>query len=234
LSSNASTGSRKRPAGPEILTDLPRKTPIQHGFRHWFADKVLRATGWTPEGDPPDTARYVIIAAPHTAWMDGFWMNAFAWYWGVDIKWFIKDSAAVGPFRWFLLSIGAIPVDRSTPNGMVGHIVSQLRDQAELVVSVPAEGTRAKKDFWRSGFYHIARQADVPVCMSYLDYGNKKGGFGPTIKLSGNVRADMETIRAFYRDMQGKYPEKFTTPRLREEDQPEAAAAETALEAQAG
>lgn len=82
---------------------------------------------------------------------------------------------------------------------------------------VPAEGTRAHVDYWKSGFYHIARTADVPIVMSYLDFEKKLGGFGPAFYPTGDVRKDMDTVRAFYAGKKGKYPERFGAIRLREE-----------------
>jgi 1-acyl-sn-glycerol-3-phosphate acyltransferase len=83
---------------------------------------------------------------------------------------------------------------------------------------VPAEGTRSHVEYWKSGFYHIARGAKVPVLLSYLDVGRKVGGIGPAIELSGDFRADMDKIREFYAGMQGFRPENAGVIRLREED----------------
>jgi 1-acyl-sn-glycerol-3-phosphate acyltransferase len=83
---------------------------------------------------------------------------------------------------------------------------------------VPAEGTRSHVEYWKSGFYHIARGAKVPVLLSYLDVGKKVGGIGPAIDLSGDFRADMDKIREFYAGMQGFRPENAGVIRLREED----------------
>ena len=83
---------------------------------------------------------------------------------------------------------------------------------------VPAEGTRSHVDYWKSGFYHIARQADVPVVLSYLDFGSKIGGIGPAVKMTGDISADMDRIRAFYAGKEGLRPENVGVIRLREED----------------
>jgi 1-acyl-sn-glycerol-3-phosphate acyltransferase len=70
---------------------------------------------------------------------------------------------------------------------------------------------------WKSGFYHIARAAEVPIVPSYLDYARKRGGFGPAIVPTGNVREDMDKIRAFYADKKGRHPQLFGEVRLKEE-----------------
>jgi 1-acyl-sn-glycerol-3-phosphate acyltransferase len=86
-----------------------------------------------------------------------------------------------------------------------------------LTLIVPAEGTRSWVPYWKSGFYHIASTAGVPIVMGYLDYARKRGGFGPALMPSGDVRRDMDEIRAFYADKIGKYPASTGEVRLREE-----------------
>jgi 1-acyl-sn-glycerol-3-phosphate acyltransferase len=200
--------------------EIGRRAPPRSGFRHRLADAVLKISGWTPEGDPPDVDQYVVVAAPHTSWWDGFWMIAFAWYWGLDVHWLVKSDVAPPPIRRLLRAIGAVPVDRSAPRGLVGELAREFREQARLIVSIPPEGTRARGEYWKSGFYQVALQAGVPICLSYLDYGRNRGGFGLCLRPSGDVKADMDRIREFYREVQARYPDQFTPPRLREEDAP--------------
>jgi 1-acyl-sn-glycerol-3-phosphate acyltransferase len=97
-------------------------------------------------------------------------------------------------------------------------MVEHFDNSESLALMVPAEGTRGHVDYWKSGFYHIARSANVPVVLSYLDVSKKVSGVGPTIELTGNVRADMDKIREFYSGMQGFRPENMGVIRLREED----------------
>jgi 1-acyl-sn-glycerol-3-phosphate acyltransferase len=102
-------------------------------------------------------------------------------------------------------------------------MVEEFARHEAFVLLVPAEGTRSLGERWRSGFYHIARGAGVPIALGYLDYPSKRAGVGPLIWPTGNVKADMDLIRDFYSDKRGKYPEDFTPPRLREEDDPRGA-----------
>ncbi len=97
-------------------------------------------------------------------------------------------------------------------------MVEHFENNESLVLMVPAEGTRSHVEYWKSGFYHIARAADVPVVLSYLDFGKKVGGLGPALKLTGDVAVDMDRIRAFYAGMKGLRPENVGVIRLREED----------------
>jgi hypothetical protein len=88
-----------------------------------------------------------------------------------------------------------------------------------LCLAVPAKGTRARADFWKSGFYHIARGAGVPMGLARLDYKRKRSGIGVYILPTDDVGADMDKIRAFYANVTAKFPELEAIPRLREEEQ---------------
>ncbi len=202
----------------DSAAEVPRHETPPSGLGHWFAAAMLRTGGWTMGGAPPRLDKYVLIAAPHTNWWDGFWMLCFASWWGVHLNWLAKQSVMRWPVAWLLRRLGVVPVDRSAPQGLVGQIVSQFEQREAMVLSVPPEGTRARREYWKSGFYHMARQANVPVCLSYLDFGRRTAGFGPCFELTGDVGKDMDRIREFYADVQGKVPENFTPPRLREED----------------
>lgn len=194
-----------------------RRTVRGRGFRAWFARTVLRLGGWTIGGPPPVLDKYVIIAAPHTAWWDGVWMLAFAWSWGIDLAWMGKASLTKGPLGWLPRKFGVIPVERSTPQGLVTQVVETFGKRSSLLLAIPPEGTRGKRDYWKSGFYQIARMAELPICMSYLDYEKHEAGFGPCFEVSEDIVADMDRVRDFYKVEWAKYPKLFTLPRLREE-----------------
>ena len=180
----------------------------------------LFATGWRFEGPLPDAKKYVCIAAPHTSNWDGALLLALARSIGLPMVWMIKREWLEGPKGLLLRRLGAIGIDRSTSRNVVEQMIEQLRGTDELVLVIPPEGTRKRADHWKSGFYHIARGADVPVVPGYLDYGRKRAGFGPAMRLTGDVGADMDVIRAFYEKVgaQGRVPDHFGPIRLREEE----------------
>jgi 1-acyl-sn-glycerol-3-phosphate acyltransferase len=178
---------------------------------------VLRLGGWKIGGPPPALDKYVIIAAPHTTWFDGFWMLAFAWSWGIELAWMGKASLTKGPLGWIPRKFGVIPVERSSPQGLVAQVVEQFAVRDSMLLAIPPEGTRARREWWKSGFYQIARMADVPICMSYLDYSKHEAGFGPCFEVGEDIVADMDRVRAFYKAEWAKHPELFTPPRLQEE-----------------
>jgi 1-acyl-sn-glycerol-3-phosphate acyltransferase len=115
---------------------------------------------------------------------------------------------------------GGIPVDRSQANGMVRALADAFGARERLVVAMSTEGTRAKRDIWKSGFYHVARTANVPVVLGSLDYAKREAVLGPALDPSGDVRGFMDQIRAFYADKTGRHPEKFGRIYLKEEVEP--------------
>ncbi len=205
---------------PELpQTDVPRVEAPASDWAHHLSGMFLRMRGWTMGGAAPKLDKYVLIAAPHTEWWDGFWMLCFSSWWGVRMNWLAKKSVMRWPVAGLLRRTGIVPVDRSAPQGLVGQIVEQFEQRERMVLAIPPEGTRGLRDYWKSGFYHMARQANVPICLSYLDFKTRVAGFGPCFDLTGNVRADMDRVREFYAGIEGKIPENFTPPRLREEDE---------------
>ena len=162
----------------------------------------------------------VVIAAPHTSNWDFPAMLASARMNDLDVKWLGKKEMFTGPFGPIFRRLGGVAVDRSSGGDLVGQMVDLLRENPDLMVVVPAEATRGKVDYWKSGFYRIAREASVPIQLSYVDRATRSSGFGPSMLPTGNVSADMDLIREFYADKKGIKAGRFSTPRLREEDDP--------------
>ena len=175
---------------------------------------ILRITRWRADGTPPTEPKWVMIAAPHTSNWDLFYMLAFAWYYDRGLSWLAKRSLFVGPVGWLLRRLGGIPVERGRPTGLVDSLRLEFERADRLVVGIPPEGTRGRSDHWKSGFYRVAVAAEVPIVCGYLDYRTRTGGFGPMLRPSDSVDADMAVIREFYRTKQGKYPDDVSEIRL--------------------
>lgn len=184
-----------------------------------FARVLLRLLGWRLDGARPQFDRYVLIAAPHTSNWDFPLMLLFATAFDIKITWMGKHSLFRPPMGSFMRAVGGIPIIRHEKSNLVESMVDAFSERANMVLVVPTEGTRARVEYWKSGFYHIARQASVPIVPSFLDFGRKLGGFGPALELSGDIVKDMHYFRDFYAGMKGKFPEKFGPIRLREEDE---------------
>ena len=182
-----------------------------------LAHRFLNLRGWEGEGQKPREERYVLIAAPHTSNWDFPYMLAFAALYDIDVAWFGKHTLFRGPMGPIMKKLGGIPIRRHLQQNWVEHSATWLRERRRAVLAVPAEGTRSRVDHWRSGFLHIARKADVPIVLGYLDYARKRGGFGPSVSPHQTIRNVMDKIREFYADKVGKYPELFGPIRLRSE-----------------
>ncbi len=179
----------------------------------WF----LKMTGWEVEGERPLERRFVLIAAPHTSNWDLAYLLALAAVSDVKVSWMGKDALFRPPLGWLMRRLGGIPIVRHQSRNMVSQMADAFAEAESLALVVPAEGTRSYVAHWKSGFYHIARTAKVPIVMGYLDYARRRGGFGPALQPTGDVRQDMDEIRDFYTDKIGRYPEQFGEIRLKEE-----------------
>jgi 1-acyl-sn-glycerol-3-phosphate acyltransferase len=186
--------------------------------RKLIARAFLRLTGWGPEGDAPTAPRFVLIAAPHTSNWDLAYLLALAEVYGLRISWMAKHQIFRPPAGILFRALGGIPIRRHERADRVGAMAREFGARERFALVVPAEATRAWAPHWKSGFYHIARKANVPIVMGFLDYARRRGGFGPALLPSGDVTKDMDRIRAFYADKVGKFPAQFGPVRLREEE----------------
>ena len=181
------------------------------------AKRLLDLLGWEPCGERPEATKYVLIAAPHTSNWDLPISLLIASYFEVDVAWLGKKSLFDPPLGWLLKRLGGIAVDREARHDMVKYCADLLKSREHLALMIPAEGTRGHTEHWKSGFYWIAHEAGVPIVCARLDYKKKQSGFGAVIHTTGNVKADMDKIRAFYADAHALYPENFGPVRLRDE-----------------
>lgn len=193
----------------------------QYHRNSWLAQTlgrlVLKITGWKVSGELPIEPRSVIIAAPHTSNWDFVFLIAATSALGVRIHWLGKDSLFNHPLGFIMHWLGGIPVNRSKRTRLVSQIAARFQTQASLHLVIPPAGTRARTDRWRSGFYHIAQSAKVPVIFGFLDYPKKLAGISKAMPLSGRLQEDMDRIRVFYADKVGKVPAMSSTIRLEEE-----------------
>lgn len=181
---------------------------------------ILKLAGWKVSGHVPDIPKFVMIAAPHTSNWDLPYTLFVAFAMKVKIYWMGKKELFRPPFGPLLRWLGGIPIDRSKSNGVVGQSIQQLQDAEKLVLTVPPTGTRSKVMHWKTGFYHIAHGAGVPIVLGFLDYGRKMGGVGPLFYPTGDINADMKEIQAFYKDIQGRNQVQSVTLAEESDDRP--------------
>ena len=188
--------------------------PAIDPVRRLIGRLFLKFFGWGLEGGPPSIPKAVFVAAPHTSNWDLPLMLAVAWSLGLAPAWFGKHTVFRFPFGIFFRWLGGIPIDRRTQNDRVAAAVEQFAESEQLFLVISPPGTRRKTDRWKSGFYQVARLAQVHVCCSFLDFERKVGGIGPAFRVSDDVRADMDQLRAFYGPIAPKHPELKSEIRL--------------------
>lgn len=182
------------------------RTPGLRAPLRWLASAILFLLRWRVVGELPVTSRYVLVAAPHTSNWDFPLMLLAVLKTGMDLHWMGKHTLFKAPFGGLMRWLGGIPIDRTRANQTVGQMVARFRASDQLVVLIPPEGTRARVQRWKTGFYHIAHGADVPVLLGFIDARRRHLGFGPLIALTGDIEADLPRIQAFFADKQGIRP----------------------------
>ena len=182
-------------------------TPVITPLLRLLAIVLLKLIGWKAVGRPVEGARFVLIGAPHTSNWDFPLMLMVVLKLRLQVFWMGKHTLFPFPVGWFMKWLGGIPVNRSKAQNLVEQTVQQYREHPQLVVLVPPEGTRAKVKEWKTGFYHIAVNAGVPILMGYLDAATKQAGLADFFHPTGNIAQDMPAIRAFYADKVGINPE---------------------------
>lgn len=167
-----------------------------------------RSRGWTAQGTPPADGRFVLIAAPHTSNWDFVYFLGLTNALGINPRFMAKDSLFRWPLGRFMRDMGGVPIDRSARSDMVKAMVAEFAKGGPFILTIAPEGTRGKVTQWRTGFYHIARAAGVPMVVGLMDYATRTGGLGPAIMPTGDYRADMEKVFAVYRTVTPKHPER--------------------------
>lgn len=186
-------------------------TPVVNTLLRAFSIGFLKVTGWRVEGAlPAHAARSVLIAAPHTSNWDLPYTLMVAFALRLNIRWMGKQSIFRAPFGGVMRWLGGIAVNREQSTNLVAASAQAIRAaDGPLQLIVPPEGTRSKTRYWKTGFYYIAREAQVPIVMAYMDYERKISGLGPFFEPTGDVEADMAAIKAFYVPFKGKNAAQF-------------------------
>jgi 1-acyl-sn-glycerol-3-phosphate acyltransferase len=185
-----------------------------------LARAALRIFGWQVVFDGLPARQGVLAIYPHTSNWD-FVVGVFAkWAIGIPLAFWGKDTLFRLPLlgRW-LRWIGGVPVDRHSPHGAVADMVTRMtqarRDDRFLWLALSPEGTRSYRDSWRSGFYQVAQQAELPLALAFFDYAERRVGVDSFIRLSGNIERDMAHIESRLGHHRGHRPQLAAPVRLR-------------------
>lgn len=209
MTSTPSPAPGPTPAAPQAPS---RRLPV----RAAIARTLMRWTRWRKVGSAPRTG--IFIGAPHTSNWDWVLTLLVLWSDHVSPRILIKRELFWWPLGPVLRALGGIPTDRGSRGGLVERLVAMARGAEDFVLVIAVDGTRKKTDHWKSGFYRLSQATGLPITLGFVDGPTRSAGLGPTMHLSGDVRADMDVIRAFYADKHGVHPGRGSTPRLREED----------------
>lgn len=187
----------------DVVLPLPPNAPRvkPNAFARWLGRSVLRLGGWRMVGAFPDIPRLVLIGAPHSSNWDGIWGFAAKMALGLDIKILGKRELFWWPLGPVLRRLGVIAVDRSVSAGVVEQVAAMIHGREKFWFGLAPEGTRRRVERWKTGFWKMAKAADVPVLPAYFHYGRRIIGIGPPFQLDDDMAADIARIQAWYRQV---------------------------------
>ncbi|MGM0564024.1 MAG: lysophospholipid acyltransferase family protein [Pseudomonadota bacterium] len=191
------------------IPEIPANTPSRgNAFSRWFGRSVLSLMGWRIEGELPNVKKCVVIGAPHTSNWDFVVGMAAMLALGIQASWMGKHQIFFWPVKYFWRFLGGLPTYRDKSLGSVGQRVALFNHCDQLFLGITPEGTRDRVDQWKSGFYHIAVQAGVPIFPVAFDYASKTFHLCELFQPTGDAEADIAALRQHYRQFPGRHPEK--------------------------
>jgi 1-acyl-sn-glycerol-3-phosphate acyltransferase len=168
---------------------------------------ILRVCGWTPVGELPDLDKAVFIAAPHTSNWDGIWLMIYRVALDIDIHFLAKNTLFWWPLGTVLRALGAMPLDRTVSASTVRQIADAFTERNHFWFALSPEGTRKWQPHWKTGFHRIAKAANVPIVLAFIDYPSRRMGIGITLHPPRDIERDLQSFREFYEPFQGRVPE---------------------------
>ncbi|MGI6550708.1 MAG: 1-acyl-sn-glycerol-3-phosphate acyltransferase [Syntrophomonadales bacterium] len=167
-------------------------------------------TGWKLEGRlSPEIRKCIMVAAPHTSNYDFGYSRAALYLMEVNVRYLAKKELLNSPLGFIFRLTGAIGVERDRSENMVTQMVEMFDQSEDLIIMLAPEGSRKLKGKWKTGFYHAAMQAKVPIVLASLDYQKKVANVGLVFYPTGNYHQDMVQVKEFYKGVTPRYPEKF-------------------------
>ena len=193
--------------------DVPQLGPLtpqrSNAFTRAIGRLLLYAFRWRVTGELLNAPKFVMVWAPHTSMWDFFVAHASRMAVGFHSSWMVAARHARGPVGAIMRRLGGIPIHRSTSHNVVAQMVETFHANERLLLAIAPEGTRRKVGKWKTGFWHIATQAGVPVQLVSFDYEKRVTECGPVIELSQDIEADMKRIQNHFKGVKPKHPGKF-------------------------
>jgi 1-acyl-sn-glycerol-3-phosphate acyltransferase len=180
-------------------------TPVISSFLRVVALFLMKVTGWKTDGELPDVKKFVLVVAPHTSNWDLFYGIIIAFAYRLDVYYMAKHQLFKFPFGRLMRWLGGIRIDRSHAGNTVEQTIRKFNENEKLIIAIPPEGTRSKGAGWKTGFYHIAHGAGVPVMLAFIDYARKAAGIRGLLQTTGDIGVDMDFIRETYANVTGRY-----------------------------
>jgi 1-acyl-sn-glycerol-3-phosphate acyltransferase len=190
--------------------------------RQRLATAALRFLGWTAILEAAPGPKVVAVGYPHTSNHDFLPVILWAWATGSRMNWVGKKELFTGFLGGLMLRLGGIPLDRKGTANFVDAVAAMIRARDEITLVIAAEGTRARAEHWRSGFYYMALEAGVPIGLGFIDWGKRQVGIGAYLVPTGDIHADFERMKAFYSDKHGRDPSKQGPVALKPSTAPQA------------
>ncbi|GAB6011692.1 1-acyl-sn-glycerol-3-phosphate acyltransferase [Viscerimonas tarda] len=175
---------------------------------------ILKSLGWKVSGiteitDYPD--KCILCVAPHTSNWDLIYGKLAYISVGKKAHFLMKKSWFFFPMNIFFSAFGGIPVDRKKKNALTNQLSEEFAKRDTFYLAITPEGTRKKTGEWKKGFYYIALAAKVPIIIIAMDYVEKAVYLKKVFYPTGEVDKDIEEIKAYYKGIAGRHPEKFST-----------------------
>jgi 1-acyl-sn-glycerol-3-phosphate acyltransferase len=188
---------------PRLGAAVPRRGAS--AFARWLGRSTLRLMGWSVTGEFPDLPKFVVAVAPHTSNWDFLVGVAFMFALDLRVAFLGKHTLFRGPVGALMRWIGGVPVDRTSPHGIVGESIRAFSELQHRVLAIAPQGTRTPVIRFKSGFLHIARGAGVPVVLVAFDYGAKAIRLGPCFMPGDDLEADLRRAEAHFSQVRGKH-----------------------------
>jgi len=170
---------------------------------------LLAAIRWQIKGKMLNAPKFVMVLAPHTSIWDFYVAMAGKLAVGLHSSWLISAAYTWCPLGVFLRRLGGIPIYRDGTHNLVSQLVESFDNSEKMMITLFPEGTRRKVGKWKTGFWHIASQAGIPIQLVSIDYEKRITECGPVIEPSSNIEADMKIIQEYFKSVRAKYPDKF-------------------------
>ena len=186
---------------PDIGSEIPRSGGL---VSRAFGRVVLRAMGWCVDGAIPNVPKFIVIVAPNTSNWDFVVGLSAKLALGMRVTFLAKDSLFRFPFGPAMRALGGVPVDRAAPHDVVPGMVAEFGMRDRMILGLAPEGTRKRVDRWRTGFYHIARGAGVPILPVALNWGTRSVEIGALFTPAGDLERDVGELQRRFASVPGR------------------------------